>query len=83
MSESLIKTMLITFFDINGIVHFEFIPQDQMVNHAYYVEILKGLCQAVHRKRPEPWPSDWIPHHDNTPSHKILCQEISDKKIDS
>jgi hypothetical protein len=44
------KTMLITFFDIKGIVHFEFIPQDQTVNHAYYMEIVKRLHEAVRRK---------------------------------
>jgi hypothetical protein len=45
-------TMLITFFDTKGVVHFEFIPQVQTVNGAYYVEILKRLREAVHRKSP-------------------------------
>jgi hypothetical protein len=61
-----------TFFDIKGVVHFEFIPQDQTVKQAYYVEILKPLREAVRRKRPELWPINWILHHENTPAHRIL-----------
>jgi len=41
MYESHVKIMLITFFDIKVIVQFEFIPQGQTVNQAYYVEIMK------------------------------------------
>jgi len=36
MSKSQMKTILITFLDIKGIVHFELIPQGQTVNRAYY-----------------------------------------------
>jgi hypothetical protein len=68
MSESQIKTILITFFSVKGIIHFKFIPQSQTVTQAYYVEIMKLLCEAVHRKRPEFWPNTWILHHDVAPS---------------
>jgi hypothetical protein len=44
------KTMLITLFDIKGVVHFEFIPQGKTVNEAYYMEILKRLCKALIEK---------------------------------
>jgi len=34
--------------------------------------MLKGLCEAVLRKRPELWPNDWVLHHNNAPAHKAL-----------
>jgi hypothetical protein len=71
MSESQMKTMLITSFEVKGIVHFEFVPQDQTANQPNYVEILKQLCVPVHRERPELWP-DWILHHDSAPAHREL-----------
>jgi hypothetical protein len=66
------KEVVTTFFDIEGTVNFEFIPQGQTVNQAYYLEIPKPLCEAMHRKRPTVWPSDWILHHDNALAHKAL-----------
>jgi hypothetical protein len=62
------KMMLLTFFNIMSTVHFEFIPQGQTVNQAYYVEILKWLCKAVHRISP----NNWIFHHDNAAAHKAV-----------
>jgi hypothetical protein len=77
------KTIFITFFDVKGIVRFEFIPQDQTVNEAYRVEILGRLLEAVPRKKPEIWPNDWILHHDNAPAHKALSvmQFVAQKPI--
>jgi hypothetical protein len=37
------------FFDIRGVVHHEFVPQGQTVNAAFYVEVLKRLCESVRR----------------------------------
>jgi hypothetical protein len=72
MLKSKKKTMLITFFNIKGSVHFECIPQKQTVDQAYYVEILEWLHESVHRERPELWPNNWILTHDNAPPHKAL-----------
>jgi transposase len=34
--------------------------------------MLKQLHEAVHRKRPELWPNNWILHHNNAPAHEAL-----------
>jgi hypothetical protein len=65
------KAMLNTLFDIEGVVHFEFVPHGQTLNQAY-VEILKQLHEAVRRKRPELWPKDWIVHHENSTAQKAF-----------
>jgi hypothetical protein len=46
---------------MKGTVHSEFIPQGKTINQAYYVDILKWLCKAVHKKRPEFWQRDEAP----------------------
>jgi hypothetical protein len=73
-------TTLITFLDIKSTAHFEFIPQGHTINRAYYVEILKGLHEAVHRKRPEVWPNDWILCHAKARDHKTLSGSFFSEK---
>jgi hypothetical protein len=46
--------------------------QAKQSNQVYYVEILKQLCEALCRKRPELWPSDWILYNDTAPANKAL-----------
>jgi len=45
------KVMLIAFFDIDGVVHHEFVPLGQTVNGHFYVQVLQRLRDAVRRKR--------------------------------
>ena len=45
--KSNVKMMLISFFDANGIVHSEFIPNGETVNQAFYLQVLKRLRDAV------------------------------------
>ena len=52
---SKVKVMLIAFFDIKGIVHFEFLPQGQTVNQHVYKEILRRLMRSVQDKRRDLW----------------------------
>jgi len=51
--KSNIKTMLIPFFDIDGLVHHEFVPTGQTVNKEFYKTSLQRLRDPVRRHRPE------------------------------
>jgi hypothetical protein len=46
---------LVDFFDIECVVHHEFLRQGQTVNHWYNLEALKRLRENVRRKRPQLW----------------------------
>ena len=68
--KSKIKSMLIVFYDQQGIVHYEFVPEGQTVNQHYYIDVLRRLREDVRRKRPELWATgDWYLLHDNAPPH--------------
>jgi hypothetical protein len=43
MSKFKIEKMLICFFDIRGIIHFEFVPEETTVNQTFYIEVLERL----------------------------------------
>ena len=72
MNFSKFKTMLIVFFDIQGIVMAEWVPSAQTVNQRYYIEVLMKLRERVRMKRPELWRNGWILHQDNAPAHNAL-----------
>ena len=47
--------MLIVFFNIRGLVHYEFVPEGQTVNKEYYLAVLKRLSEKIPQKRPDLW----------------------------
>jgi len=72
-SKSRVKTMLLTFFDIRGIVHYKLLPTGKTVNRVYYLEVLKRLCEKVRQKRPGLFANNsWILHHDNASARMAL-----------
>jgi len=72
-SKSRVKTTLLTFFDIRGIVHYEFVPTGQTVNQIYYLEVIEKLHEKVRRKWPEHFANNsWILYDDNAPAHTAL-----------
>jgi hypothetical protein len=50
-----IKTILICFFDISGIIHFKFVSEGAIVNKPFYVEVLKRPTDAMRRMLGELW----------------------------
>ena len=71
MSKSKVKSMLICFFDSQGIVHTVFVPQGQTVNQFYYREVIERLRKRVVRVRPS-IANNWLLHHDNAPCHMAI-----------
>ncbi|UYV69549.1 CLCN3 [Cordylochernes scorpioides] len=79
-TKSKVKTLLVTFFDINGLVHHEFIPFGRTINQEVYLGIMRRLREAVRLKRPERWQNnDWILHVDNARPHTahVVLQFLS------
>jgi histone-lysine N-methyltransferase SETMAR len=67
------RIILISFFDIRLIIHFEFVPERTTVNQTFYVEVLKRLIDAVRRKRGQLWRGrTLILDHDNAPTYSSL-----------
>jgi hypothetical protein len=66
--------MLICFFDIDGIIHKEFVPPGQTVNAKFYCDVLRRLREDMRQKRPGKWrKNNWVLHHDNAPAHTALA----------
>ena len=80
---SCIKSMLIIFFDSQGVVHKEFVPQGRTVNAVFYKGVMDCLLKRVQRVRPDAFCSrDFVLLHDNAPSHKAAsaCQFLTQNK---
>ncbi|UYV74934.1 hypothetical protein LAZ67_12001834 [Cordylochernes scorpioides] len=64
------KVLLVTFFDIKGIVHYEYLEEGQTINKESYLNIMRRVHESIRLKRSEMWSSkNWIIHHDNAPPH--------------
>jgi len=67
--KSNVNSMIITFSDVKGTVHKEFVPEGQNVNFGFCCDILRRLRKNVRRGRPKLWREQtWLLHHDNAPS---------------
>ena len=69
--------MLTVFMDYRGVVHHEFLPEDQTVSKEYCLGVMRRLREAIRKKKPDLCANNsWILHHDNAPSQNaILIRE--------
>lgn len=64
------KIMVLAFFDRNGIIYTNVVPQGQTVNAAYMVQVLAQFLKRMRQKRPAlVAQKDWLLHWDNAPVH--------------
>jgi len=75
--------MLIIFFNSQGVVYKEFVPEGKTVNAEFYKGVMDRLLKRIQRVRPPAFCSrDSFLLHDNAPAHKaasgckILIQEM-------
>jgi hypothetical protein len=78
---SRIKTMLIIFFDSQGVVHKEVVPEGKTVNAEFYKGVVDRLLNRV---RPAAFCfRDFYLLHDNASAHKAasICQFLTPKNV--
>jgi hypothetical protein len=76
--------MSIIFFDSQGAVHKEFVPEEKTVNAEFYKGIMDRLLKFIQRVRPSAFCSrDFFLLHDNVPAHKAasICQFLTQKML--
>ena len=79
------KVMLICFFDLQGVMHHEWVLDGHGIDRHAYLAFMINLREAVRRRRPEQWrQQNWVILHDNVPAHRagIVQDWLRDRDID-
>ncbi|UYV66406.1 hypothetical protein LAZ67_4001565 [Cordylochernes scorpioides] len=65
--------LMTNFLVVEGLVHYEFVPECQTINQHYYLDVLRRLREPVRQKRPGKWhQKNWLLHHDNARPHTAV-----------
>ena len=82
--KSRVVTMLVIFFDWQGVIHKEFVPGSETINAVYYRSVKERLLNRIRRVRPGMCVSGYcFLLHDNAPSHNvaIVKQILAQRKV--
>ena len=72
-SKSILKHLVIPFFDSTGMIYMHWVPTGQTVNKEYYVEVLREFRKRFRQKRPALFKSgQWHFHQNNAPVHNSI-----------
>jgi len=63
--------MLVIFFNWQGVIHKEFVPEGETINAVYYKGVMERLLNRIRRVRPGMCESGdcWFRLHNNAPSN--------------
>ena len=81
---SRIKSTLTNFFDSQGVVHKEFVPEGKTANAEFYKGVMDQLLKRIQRVLPAAFCSrDFFLLHDNAPTHiaASVCQFLTPKNV--
>jgi hypothetical protein len=76
--------LIIFFFNSQGIVHKEFVPEGKTLNAEFYKGVMDRLLKCIQQVHPAAFCSqDFFLLHDNVPAHKAasVCQFLTPQKM--
>jgi hypothetical protein len=79
-----VKTIFIVFFDAQGVIHREFVPEGQTVNGQFYLGVMERLLKRIRCVRPEFHNSkEWFLLHDNVLAHttSVVARFLARKQV--
>jgi len=76
--------MSVIFFDWQGVIHKELVPEGETIDAVYYKGVMKWILNRIRRVRPGMCEcGDWFLLHDNAPSHNatIVKQCLAQRNV--
>jgi hypothetical protein len=78
------EVLLVTFFDWQGVILKEFVPEGEAINAVYYKGVMERLVNRIRLVIPDMCESgDWFLLRDNAPSNNatIVKQFLAQRKV--